>query len=52
MISKYGPLLIVIILFAAIFKEGNLVEIVKMLGIPITIVAIWGLIEQFIKKRV
>jgi branched-subunit amino acid transport protein AzlD len=52
LIGKFGPLSIVIMLFAAIFKGENLVEIVKMLGIPIAIVVIWTLIEQFIIKRV
>jgi hypothetical protein len=52
LISKYGPLSIVILLLVAIFKGENLVEIVKMLGIPLAFVAIWGLIEQFINKRV
>ena len=51
MISKYGPLFIIIVLLGAIFKDENFIEIIKMVGIPVTIAAIWCLIDQFSSKK-
>ena len=47
LISKYGPLVIIIVLLGAVFKDENFIEIIKMLSIPIAIVAVWCLIDQF-----
>jgi hypothetical protein len=46
-ISKYGSLLIIIVLLGAVFKDENFIEIIKVLGISIAVVAVWCLIDQF-----